>query len=278
MATIDWRITREFADGAAAEETDRVVVEAPLEVHVNGLPLVALMRLPGADKELAAGFCLTERIIPDAASINIIRHCGQMAALQAEGLPRPGGAPPEERGDVVEMEVSESGNTDRFKETFVVRTGCGGADLTEVGADLEGSIQSQLRVSRAVLLGLADRLTAEQPVFTSTGGTHGAGLFTAEGELVVVMEDVGRHNALDKAVGYAALRRIPLEDKVLVLSGRVSYEMVTKAARVGIPMVASLAAPTSLGLAIAEKSGCTVIGFLGDRRFNIYTYPERVSG
>ncbi len=278
MATIDWNIKREYAEGKAAEETDLIVVEAPLEVRVNGMPLVALMRLPGADKELAAGFCLTERIIPNASSINIIRHCGQMAAREAAGLPRPEDAPPQDRGDVVEMEVAESGNTGRFKETFVVRTGCGGADLTAVGADLEGIVKSQLRVSRSVLLELAERLTAEQPIFTSTGGTHGAGLFTEEGELVVVMEDVGRHNALDKVVGYAALRGIPLEDKVLVLSGRVSYEMVTKAARVGIPIVASLAAPTSLGLALAEKAGCTVIGFLGDRRFNVYTYPDRVAG
>ncbi len=176
----------------------------------------------------------------------------------------------------MEMEVSEPGNTGRFKETFVVRTGCGGADLSAVGEDIDGIVRSDLRVERAVLLGLAERLTVEQPIFNSTGGTHGAGLFTAGGELVVVMEDVGRHNALDKAVGYAALRSIALEDKVLVLSGRVSYEMVTKAARVGIPVVASLAAPTSLGLAMAEKAGCTVIGFLGPRRFNIYTYPERV--
>ncbi len=276
MSTIDWNISREFADGSASQETDRIVVEAPLEVRVNGMPLVALMRLPGADKELAAGFCLTERVIPSASAINIIRHCGQAAELQATGQPRPGRLPAEDRGDVVEMEVSEAGNTGRFSETFVVRTGCGGADLTAVGADLEGIVDSDLRVSRRVLLGLADRLTAEQTVFTSTGGTHGAGLFTAAGELVVVMEDVGRHNALDKAVGYAALRGAALEDKVLVLSGRVSYEMVTKAARVGIPVVASLAAPTSLGLAMAEKAGCTVIGFLGDRRFNVYTYPERV--
>ncbi len=277
MATIDWKITREIAGRAPVEETDRIVVEAPLEVRVNGMPLVALMRLPGADKELAAGFCLTERIITSAASINIIRHCGQMAALQAEGLPRPENAPAQDRGDVVEMEVAEAGNTGRFKETFVVRTGCGGADLSAVGKDIEGLVRSDLRVERAVLLGLAERLTAEQPIFNSTGGTHGAGLFTAAGDLIVVMEDVGRHNALDKVVGYAALRSIPVEDKVLVLSGRVSYEMVTKAARVGIPVVASLAAPTGLGLAMAEKAGCTVIGFLGARRFNIYTYPERVT-
>lgn len=276
MATIDWKITRESAGRAPVTESDRIVVEAPLEVRVNGMPLVALMRMPGADKELAAGFCLTERIISSASAINIIRHCGTMAALQASGLPRPDDAAPQDHGDVVEMEVSEAGNTGRFQETFVVRTGCGGADLSAVGEDIEGLVRSDLRVERAVLLGLAERLTAEQPIFTSTGGTHGAGLFEASGELIVVMEDVGRHNALDKAVGYAALRGITLEDKVLVLSGRVSYEMVTKAARVGIPVVASLAAPTSLGLAMAEKAGCTVIGFLGPKRFNIYSYPERV--
>ncbi|MHB8781329.1 MAG: formate dehydrogenase accessory sulfurtransferase FdhD [Candidatus Geothermincolia bacterium] len=276
MSTQDWHIVRAFAQGESRDLDDRVVQEAPLEIRVNGMPLVALMRLPGQEKELAAGFCLTERVIPSAGAIELIRHCGTDAARPRD-LNAPTESPdPLASGDVVEMQVASVENTGRFSETFVVRTGCGGADLAQIGADIDGAITSRMTVRGSVLLGLAGELTSRQPIFNGTGGTHGAGIFDAAGACIVVAEDVGRHNALDKAVGSCALTGIDLEDKVLVLSGRVSYEMAMKAVRVGIPIIASLAAPTHLGLQIAERAGCTVIGFLSSHRFNIYTRPDRV--
>ncbi len=129
-----------------------------------------------------------------------------------------------------------------------------------------------------MIYGLGDKLTACQEVFRGTGGTHGAAAFTASGELVAAREDVGRHNALDKVVGACALARVPLSDKLMFISGRISYEMALKTIRAGCPILVSLAAPTSLGLRTAEQAGLTVIGFAGDRRFNVYTHARRVEG
>jgi FdhD protein len=275
MSIIDWNIER-YRKGEVPEEMlDRVVIELPLEINVNGMPLVALMRMPGMDKELAAGFCMTERIVENPSQIRLIRHCGQMEQEIAGG--GEAGTDGLDRGNVVEIEVESPGEQGRFAGTFVVRTGCGGADLSAIEDYHEGMVSSQLRVKAEVIYELGRDLTSCQEVFKGTGGTHGAGIFEGDGSTVVVAEDVGRHNALDKVVGWCALRNIALEDKILVLSGRVSYEMALKAVRVGLPVVVSMAAPTSLGLRIAEKAGLTLIGFSDGRRFNVYTNRERVA-
>jgi FdhD protein len=226
------------------------------------------------DKELAVGFCLTEGIIDDVGRINLIRHCGSLEAEAAVGGRGEGDGL--DRGNVVEMEVESPRGTDRFSSTYVVRTGCGGADLSAVEDYHQGWVTSELQVPSHVLYGLEEKLTARQEVFRATGGTHGAGIFDAGGEPLVVAEDVGRHNALDKAVGWCALRGISLEDKILVLSGRVSFEMALKAVRVRIPVLVSVAAPTSLGLRIAERAGLTVVGFCDGKRFNVYTHGWRI--
>lgn len=270
---IGWRIVR-FYPAGRDEIDDRVVVELPLEISVNGIPLVALMRLPGMDKELAVGFCLTERVIEDVRQIRLLRHCGSLEAAVAAGGVAEGD--PLDRGNVVEMELESPHATERFSSTYVVRTGCGGADLSAVEDYHEGWVTSRLQVPSEVVYGLSGRLTEHQDVFRSTGGTHGAGIFDIEGNPLVIAEDVGRHNALDKAVGWCALRGIPLEDKILVLSGRVSYEMALKAIRVRIPLLVSMAAPTSLGLRIAERAGLTVVGFCDGKRFNVYTHGWRI--
>lgn len=267
MSTIEWEIERAHRDGPREPLADRVVVERPLEISVNGLPLVALMRMPGNDRELALGFCLTEKVIDSADAVMLLKHCGE---AEREGAA--------ERGDLVELEVEGAGDAGRFASTYVVRTGCGGADLKAMLEGLSGSVESDLKVDASVFYDLGDRLTARQEVFRGTGGTHGAAAFTALGELVVAREDVGRHNALDKVVGACALSRVDLSDKLLFISGRVSYEMALKAARAGCPVLASLAAPTSLGLRTAERAGLTVIGFAGRRRFNAYTHSWRVVG
>lgn len=277
---ITWRISRFFKQGGAEEIDDRVVVELPLEIIVNGMPLVALMRLPGMDKELAVGFCLTEKIIDDVRQVKLLKHCGQReeAAGRSEEAASDGeaGENPLDRGNVVELEVESPHDRERFTPTYVVRTGCGGADLSALEDYAEGVVDSPLRVAAGLVMELGEKLAAGQDIFHATGGTHGAGIFDTEGRVLVVSEDVGRHNALDKAVGWCALRSVPLEDKILMLSGRVSYEMALKAVRVRIPVVVSLAAPTSLGLRVAERAGLTVVGFCGGERCNVYTHGWRV--
>ncbi len=160
--------------------------------------------------------------------------------------------------------------------TYVVRTGCGGADISAIEDYHEGEIASELQVKEEVIYRIGEELTRRQDIFRATGGTHGAGVFSASGEMVAMAEDVGRHNALDKAVGWCALRGTSLDDKVLVLSGRVSYEMALKTVRAGIPVLVSMAAPTSLGLRVAEAAGLSVVGFAGAERFNVYTHPRRI--
>lgn len=271
---IGWKIIRFFPEGGAEDVDDRVVVELPLEIVVNGMPLVALMRLPGMDKELAVGFCLTEKVIENAGQIRLLKHCGSLEAAAGGGENHAGDGL--DRGNVVEIEVEDPKGKERFTSTYVVRTGCGGADLSAVEDFHEGWVTSRLQVASEIIYGLGKRLTEGQKVFRATGGTHGAGIFDVEGNPLVVAEDVGRHNALDKAVGWCALRGIALEDKILVLSGRVSYEMALKAIRVRIPVLVSMAAPTSLGLRIADKAGLTVVGFSDGKRFNVYTHGWRI--
>lgn len=274
MTGTGWDIKR-YRDGGEPEEfADRVVVELPLEIRVNGRPLVALMRLPGMDKELAVGFCLTEKVIEKASQIRLLKHCGQLEKAARGGEAAAGDGLM--LGNVVELELDSPGERGRFAATYVVRTGCGGADLSAVEDYGEGRITSPLEVAEEVIYGLGGELTRRQEVFRGTGGTHGAGVFTSGGGVVVVAEDVGRHNALDKVVGWCALRGEPLDDKVLVISGRISYEMALKAARAGTAVLVSMAAPTSLGLRVAERAGLTTVGFSDGKRFNVYTHPGRI--
>lgn len=271
---IGWKITRFRLGGEREELDDRVVVELPLEIYVNEAPLVALMRTPGMDKELAVGFCITEKVITDMSRIKLIRHCGEMEEAAGRGEEaREDGL---DRGNVVRLEVEGPGERGRFQATYLVRTGCGGADLRALEDVEEGAVDSRLQVREEVIYGIGGELTARQEVFRATGGTHGAGVFDPAGKALVVAEDVGRHNALDKVVGWCAMRGIDLADKLLALSGRLSYEMVLKAARAGFPVVVSMAAPTSLGLRLAEKAGVTLIGFSDGKRFNVYTHRWRV--
>ncbi len=275
MSTIEREIYR-YRRGAEREDTaDRIVVELPLEINVNGAPLVALMRMPGMDKELAAGFCLTENVIARASQIKLLRHCGRLEEEAGRGEDAAGDAL--DSGDTVDLEVEGPGERERFSSAYLVRTGCGGADLSAIGDLREAMITSEIRVAEDVIYSIGAELTRRQEIFRGTGGTHGAGIFSTGGEAAVVAEDVGRHNALDKAVGWCALRGISLQDKIMVLSGRISYEMALKTSRVGIPVLVSMAAPTSLGLRIAEAAGLTVVGFSDGKRFNLYTHMRRIT-
>ena len=271
---MDWNIRRYRCGGEPERLADRIVIELPLEINVNGMPLVALMRLPGMDKELAVGFCLTEKVIESVSQIKLLKHCGTLEEAAGRGEAAAGDGL--DRGNLVDLELEAPGERERFSATYVVRTGCGGADISAIEDYHEGEITSELLVAEKVIYGIGEELTRRQDIFRGTGGTHGAGIFSAAGEVQVVAEDVGRHNALDKAVGWCALRGISLQDKILVLSGRISYEMALKAVRVKLPLLVSMAAPTSLGLRVAEAAGLTVVGFSDGRRFNVYTHGQRI--
>ena len=257
------------ADGYPVD--DVVAREEPLEVRLNGQTLVYLMRLPGDDKLLAAGFCLSEGLITDRAQFELIRHCADGAGPGPQGGP----AGP---GNLVELTVKLASGAGRFNEAKVIRTGCGGADL-DSEVDLEGiRVESATRFTPEAITRVPDQLLEGQEVFRVSGGTHGAGLFDSEGKVLVVKEDVGRHNAVDKVLGYMLLSGETPGDKGLILSGRLSYEMVLKAARAGIPLVCSVSAPTALGVDVAKETGLTIVGFLRGDSFNVYTHPERVGG
>lgn len=259
------RLTR-FHDGDACSDSDVVAREEPLEVRVNGQTVVYLMRLPGDDVPLAAGFCLSEGIISGKSDIDLIRHC-------AEG---DGPGEGDEVGGLVEITTRAASGMERFESARVIRTGCGGADLSR-DVDLSGiSVTSDARFGADVLLRMPDLMLDGQGVFRGTGGTHGAGVFDAGGRMLVVMEDVGRHNAVDKVLGHLLLSGESAADKGLVLSGRLAYEMVLKAARAGIPLICSVSAPTSLGVQIGAATGVTVVGFLRGPGFNVYSHPGRV--
>lgn len=263
------RIIR-YHEGEKYPADDFVAREEPLEVRLNGRPIVYLMRLPGDDAMLAAGFCLSEGLISSRADIELLHHCLEEAHPDeaASGVP----------GNLVEIEAKLADGAERFDVARVVRTGCGGADL-EREVDLAGiRVEGDVRFSDEVIARMPDLLLDGQEVFRETGGTHGAGAFDADGRMVVVKEDVGRHNAVDKVLGYLLLSGDTTADKGLILSGRLSYEMVLKGARAGIPLLCSVSAPTALGVEVGRKTGVTLVGFLRGGNFNVYSNPGRIGG
>jgi FdhD protein len=229
------------------------------------------MRTPGNDVELAHGFLLSEGVIGGPEDISVARFCegtgpdGRNTYNVLDVALAPGVAPP------------EVGVERNFYTTSSCGV-CGKAALDAVRLKTRFSpAGDESRVSVATLATLPDALREEQKVFATTGGLHGAGLFTAEGEALVVREDVGRHNAVDKVLGWAVLNDlIPLRDRVLMVSGRASFELVQKAAMAGIPTLAAVSAPSSLAVELAEEQGMTLIGFLRGESMNVYTGLERV--
>jgi len=268
------RIVRHH-DGDSFPADDVAAREEPLEIRLNGITLVYLMRLPGDDKLLAAGFCFSEGLIRDRKQIELMQHCldGDFSGMGSGDAAADAAAGP---GNLVEIRAKLAEGTDRFREARIVRTGCGGADL-EREVDLEGIlVDSDTAFSPQVILGAPATLLAGQEIFRLSGGTHGAGIFDSSGKMLVVMEDVGRHNAVDKVLGYLLMSGESPGDKGMILSGRLSYEMVLKAARAGIPLVCSVSAPTALGVQVGEKTGVTLVGFLRGTGFNVYTHPGRI--
>ncbi|SER96483.1 FdhD protein [Lentzea xinjiangensis] len=249
---------------------DALAAEEPLELRVNGKALAVTMRTPGKDVELAHGFLLSEGVIGSSEDISVARFCegtgpdgmntyNVLDIALAEGVPPP-----------------DTGVERNFYTTSSCGV-CGKAALDAVKLKTRYSpAADEVRITPEALTGFPDALRERQKVFESTGGLHAAGLFV-DGELLVVREDVGRHNAVDKVLGWAVLQHlVPLRGAVLMVSGRASFELVQKAAMAGIPVLAAVSAPSSLAVELAEEQGMTLVGFLRGDSMNVYTGGERV--
>jgi FdhD protein len=256
-------------DGAH-RRPDRLVTEEPLELRVHGpgeapSALAVTMRTPGNDFELAAGFCRTEGIVEGPNDIETIAYC-----LNGEG---------EQEYNVVTLRLRRPVGSEITERRFLATSACGVCGKAALD-DLEvrcGPVGTGPVVPATVVRSLPSRLAEHQRLFGETGGLHAAARFAPTGELIAVREDVGRHNALDKLVGGALLERsLPLGEEVLLVSGRLSFELVQKAAVAGLSVLCAVSAPSSLAIATAERFGQTVVGFLRDDRFNVYTHPERI--
>jgi len=238
------------------ERDDRVAIEEPLELRIEGRPVAVTMRTPGHDEELALGFALSEGLRPLSA-----RLPDDLAANTIE-LEAPGFDP------------------DRLARSFYTTSSCGvcGKGALEAVAVDSPPVEGALTVSAALVAILPDRLREAQAAFASTGGLHATGLFSPTGDLVCAREDVGRHNAMDKVIGRAFLDGLlPLRDHILCVSGRLSFELVQKAAVAGCPILVAVGAPSSLAIELAEDRGVTLAGFVRDGRANVYSRPERIT-
>jgi FdhD protein len=256
--------------GVRTAEADRAATEEPLEVRLHDRPFSVIMRTPGADRELAAGFLLAEGVLKTADDLGTIQYCTDPAAEHPENIV-----------NVTLANTTAEGLDRLLAERRNVTTNsscglCGRLTIESLRTDLPALVVPWT-IPAATVVEIPDRLRQAQAVFAETGGLHAAGLFTREGRLETVAEDVGRHNAVDKVIGRMLMQeRLPLHDDLLFVSGRTSYEIVQKAFLAGIPIVAAVSAPSSLAVELAEECGITLIGFLRGPNFNIYAHPERI--
>ena len=256
---------------ARATESDVAAAEEPLELRLHGHPFAVIMRTPGADRELAAGFLLAERVITGADGLGTIAHCTDPSADHPENVV-----------DVTLVDGSAAAIERLLAGRRQVTTNsscgmCGRRTIESLASDVK-PLSASWRVPAPAIAALPARLRARQAVFDETGGLHAAGLFGRDGSLIDVAEDVGRHNAVDKIVGRMLMRdALPLSDHLLCVSGRTSFEIVQKAIFAGIPIVAAVSAPSSLAIELAEEYGVTLLGFIRGDGFNIYAHAERVA-
>ncbi|MDE3720690.1 formate dehydrogenase accessory sulfurtransferase FdhD [Nocardiopsis sp. N85] len=268
--TVRDRILR-IRDGVATERVDTLVAEEPMEIRLNGDPLTVTMRTPGHDFDLATGFLVGEGVAVAADDVRAIRYC---AGATEDGS---------NTFNVVDVGLAPGVPLPEtsLERNFYTTSSCGlcgkaGLDAVRLRARWPVA-DDPVRVDVATLAELPVRLREEQRIFGRTGGLHAAGLFDAGGRLLVVREDVGRHNAVDKTVGWA-LREgaLPLRGAVLALSGRASFELVQKAWMAGVPVVAAVSAPSSLAVELAREAGITLVGFLRGTSMNVYAGAHRV--
>ena len=256
------RVT-EWRDGASRGREDYLAAEEPLEIRVNGKPLSVTMRTPGDDEELAIGFLWSEGIlesIGDAEQIVVSRD-GAM-------------------GNILEIELDDAAfDPAEMQRNFFAASSCGICGKASIEAIRRRGLtppNACFRLDPEILCAMPDRLRDHPQVFGRTGGLHAGALFDGAGQLVVLREDIGRHNAVDKVIGWALRKRmVPLRDCVMMVSGRGGFEIVQKALAAGTPVLASVSAPSSLAVKLARELGLTLVGFLRERRFVIYSNPER---
>lgn len=281
-APLQTTVGRTVIESDGRERDDVLAVEEPLEIRI-GLPdgthraISITMRTPGHDGELAAGFLFTEGIIAEPSQIKQIRHCG-LKIGKASGVVERAGAL---NSNTIRVDLNTSDiELKKLERHFYTTSSCGVCGKSSIEA-LQTSAEklriNGFQISADLIHELPQVLRDSQNVFDQTGGLHASALFDAEGKLVTVREDVGRHNALDKVIGAAFLAgELPLSESILLVSGRASFELVQKALMAGIPILAAVGAPSSLAVELAEEFGMTVIGFVRDGRFNIYTGRNRI--
>ena len=267
--SVDLTQVTEWNDGSATRKEDYLAAEEPLEIRIGENPLSVTMRTPGHDLELAAGFLFTE---------GLVQRREQIIALENETSDDDG-----KRGNVVRAEVAAEALPDfeKLRRHFFAASSCGicgKASIDAVRSRLLRTPNPNFRVEPKLIVSLPDALRSEQDVFERTGGLHAAALFDVHGHLLIVREDIGRHNAVDKVVGWALLNdHIPLSDCILLVSGRGGFEIIQKAIVAGIPVVASVSAPSSLAVQLARELRLTLIGFLRGKRFVVYAGEDRVA-
>jgi FdhD protein len=265
------RVVR-VSDGESSTDSDVAAVEEPLEIRLHDRPFVVIMRTPGADRELAAGFLFAEGVIHNAGELGAVEHCRHPhhpethnvvnVFLMGEAAGR------------METTVAERRNV-------LANSSCGICGRVTIDSlkTRASPLAATSFIEADVLHGLPDALRAQQAVFEQTGGLHGAALFTTSGTLVASSEDVGRHNAVDKVIGRLLLdEQLPLSDHVLVVSGRTSFEIVQKAWLAGVQTICAVSAPSSLAIELAAEAGITLLGFARERAFNIYSHASRIRG
>jgi FdhD protein len=259
-------------DGAVVERPEVLAAEEPMEIRVEGpgqapASVAVTMRTPGGDFELAVGFLYTEGLISGREDVESVSYCEDLA-------------PDEQHYNVVTVNLARPFDADALRRNFFANSSCGicgKASLDDVEVHCAPLAPGPVVTGRTISA-MPQALRERQRVFEQTGGLHAAGLFTAEGSLVSLREDVGRHNAVDKIVGEALLGgALPLSEHVVQVSGRIGFEIVQKAARAGVPILAAVGAPSSLAVDAADRLGMTLVGFVRDERFNVYTHAERVA-
>ncbi len=258
-----------MAAGAVPEvRRDEVAVEEPLEIRIEGSPVAIAMRTPGQDEELAAGWLLSE---------GIVKHRDEIAQI----VPRPGDE--HQRAAMVDVLLRDPSSFDaaRHRRSLLTNASCGLCGAATVGQVLRdfSPVKSSFRIDANLLLEMPAQLAQGQSAFRRTGGVHACGLFDKSGKLLELREDVGRHNALDKLLGRALLDdRLPLSEHIVLLSGRVSLEMMQKSLAAGVPVVAAIGAPSSLAIDLAAKGGQALAAFIRDASMNIYAGVEKLRG
>ncbi|MGI4894209.1 MAG: formate dehydrogenase accessory sulfurtransferase FdhD, partial [Janthinobacterium lividum] len=274
MGRLTWRTRTQRLDvrsSTVVERVDTLAVEEPLQIEVAGEALTVTMRTPGDDIELVLGFLHAEGLLHRADDVVSMRHCTDLG---------PDGEPTYNLMQVIPRPGSRLAG-ERVARPFTTTSACGvcgSASVDDVLARVPAPLhEDDVRLRADVLAGLPDTLRAGQAAFERTGGLHAAGLFAADGKLLCLREDVGRHNAVDKVIGWALRTgRVPLRATVLMVSGRASFELVQKAAMAGIPVLAAVSAPSSLAVSLAREAGMTLVGFLRPPTANVYAGAQRL--